>query len=213
MKEYQKIETLFEFNNKTKKFINNKFRNPIVHYLKDVPWFCTEKVDGMNIRVFWDGHTLAYGGRTDNAVLPKEVVELLNLYFLDQEAWFEQNFGNKEVLFFMEAYGGKIQGGIYPGFEQLIGFDIMIDNIYLDKDNAYSLFEQFGLRTVPFIGVMSLEDAIENVKNNPNSFLCEEVKMEGFVCTPLLRLNDHKGDRIIVKIKVKDLENMENKYE
>ena len=57
MKEYHKIETIFERDmDGNKKLIEGKFRNPLVEYLKDNEWVFTEKIDGTNIRVFWDGH-------------------------------------------------------------------------------------------------------------------------------------------------------------
>ena len=54
MKEYHKIETLYERDEKTKKLIIGKFRNPTIEFLKDNVWQFTEKVDGTNIRVYWD---------------------------------------------------------------------------------------------------------------------------------------------------------------
>lgn len=48
MKEYHKIETLFERDETTKKLILNKFRDSTVEFLKDNIWQFTEKVDGTN---------------------------------------------------------------------------------------------------------------------------------------------------------------------
>lgn len=42
MKEYQKIETLFKFDNEIKGY-KEEFYNPIVEYLKDCKWIGTEK--------------------------------------------------------------------------------------------------------------------------------------------------------------------------
>ena len=39
-----------------KKLIEGKFRNECVEYLKDNDWIFTEKIDGTNVRVHWDGH-------------------------------------------------------------------------------------------------------------------------------------------------------------
>lgn len=46
LKEYHKIETLFERDNKTKKLIEGKFTNKTIEYLKDNKWQFTEKIDG-----------------------------------------------------------------------------------------------------------------------------------------------------------------------
>lgn len=43
MREYHKIETLFERDEKTKKLIEGKYRNRSIEYLKDNIWEFTEK--------------------------------------------------------------------------------------------------------------------------------------------------------------------------
>ena len=66
MIEYNKIETLYERDIEgTKRLIEGQYRNETVEFLKDVPWEFTEKIDGTNIRIHWDGHKVNYGGRTD----------------------------------------------------------------------------------------------------------------------------------------------------
>lgn len=60
MREYHKIETLFERDEKTKKLIEGKFRNETVGFLKDNMWDFTEKIDGTNIRILWDGHKVTF---------------------------------------------------------------------------------------------------------------------------------------------------------
>ena len=60
MVEYNKIETVFNRDTTgTKKLIRGDWRNEAVEYLKDSKWQFTEKFDGTNIRVIWDGTTLA----------------------------------------------------------------------------------------------------------------------------------------------------------
>ena len=39
--------------------------NKTVELLKDCIWEFTEKIDGTNLRLNWDGHDMAYGGRKD----------------------------------------------------------------------------------------------------------------------------------------------------
>lgn len=205
MKEYQKIETLYKFDNEIKKF-KKEFYNPIVDYLKDCKWIGTEKIDGTNTRVFWNGHSFEFGGRTDKAQLPKELLELLKTIFnYDMEILFEQKFGEKEVLLFMEGYAGKIQNGAYQGKESIIGYDIMINDIYLDKKVSQQIFEELGIKFVPVIEFNNLQECINFVIIHQQSIIQPESKMEGLVCYPAVRLYDHQGNRIIVKIKNKDL--------
>lgn len=210
-KKYQKIETLYEFDNQIKKF-KRKFYNPVVQYLSQLEWYGTEKVDGTNIRVLWNGYTFEFGGRTDEAVLPKEVKELLeNTFNKDMEILVEQQFQNKQVIFFMECYAGKIQRGAgYKGSEKLIGFDIMCEDIYLEKNISKEIFESIGIPFVPILKFASLYAAEDWVLNNDKSIIDPTTKIEGLVCYPKERIYNHKGDRIIVKIKKRDLLKLED---
>ena len=78
MLEYHKIEGLFERDDSTKKLIWGKFRRPEIEYLKDNIWEFSEKIDGTNIRIMWDGHKVTIGGRTDRASIPAPLFERLS---------------------------------------------------------------------------------------------------------------------------------------
>lgn len=208
MIEYQKIESLYKFDGEIKRFIP-EFYNPIVEYLAPLEWLGTEKIDGTNIRIHWNGKSFEIGGRTDNAEIPKAVQQVFNDKFnYDMEVQFEQKFGNKDVYLFCEAYGGKIQNGAYSCETKLIGFDIMINSVYLDRNVAQSIFASLGIDYVPTMTFENLAEAIAFVKINEKSIQCPDDKMEGIVCVPKQRIYDHQGNRIIVKIKKKDLDKL-----
>src|SRR5574344_88112 len=113
MEEYNKILTVYERDNKTKKLIEGKFVNPSIEYLKDNIWNFTEKIDGTNIRILWDGHKVTFGGRTDNAQIPSPLISRLNDLFGGEKnaQLFEQKFGDMEVMLCGEGYGKGIQNG------------------------------------------------------------------------------------------------------
>lgn len=116
-------------------------------------------------------------------------------------------FGDKPVIMFMECYGGKIQGGLYGGKERLIGFDVMVNGTYLDKLTIKEIFDKFGVETVEFFKIQGIDEALQIVASNPLSPHCEKgtTRQEGLVCVPTVRIYDHRGKRIIVKIKERDL--------
>ena len=66
-----------------------------MEFLKNNIWFFTEKVDGTNIRVPWDGHCVSFAGRTDKAQIPAMLNEYLAATFHTNEVeeLFEQSFG------------------------------------------------------------------------------------------------------------------------
>ena len=104
MKEYHKISNIFERDTKTKKLIEGKYANPSVEYLKDNLWELSEKIDGTNIRIEWNGHKVSFAGRTDKAQIPVELANRLFELFggNENEELFEQKFGNLNVILFGE---------------------------------------------------------------------------------------------------------------
>lgn len=210
MKEYQKIETVFERDIEgTKKLVEGKFRNPIVEYLKDNQWIFTEKIDGTNIRVLWNGHNFEFGGRTDNAQIPTFLYKRLQELFCndEMEQMFEQLFGEAVTIICGEGYGTKIQKGgsnYKSDGVDFIVFDVMTDkNTYLSRDSVEDICYKLGLRVVPIIKECNIQQAVDYIKTKPNSTF-GQFTMEGIVGIPKARIYDNQAKRIIVKIKVKD---------
>lgn len=207
MKEYNKIETIFERDiNGTKRLIEGQYRNEAVEFLADNNWVFTEKIDGTNIRVHWDGHKITFGGRTDRAQIPSHLVNKLSEMFLNNETeeLFEQKFGEKEVTLYGEGYGVKIQnGGAYRSDVGFILFDVMINDYYQPRETVEGLAKCFNLEIVPIIMCGTIKEAVDFVKTKPNSTI-GSAKMEGLVGRPDVELKDRSGKRVIVKIKVCD---------
>ncbi len=114
MTKYLKIETPFErAADGSKKLIEGKFRNETVEYLANSEWVFTEKIDGTNIGIVWDGHKITYQGRTENAQIPAHLANKLVELFggNSNEELFEQKFEDQPVILFGEGYGVKINGG------------------------------------------------------------------------------------------------------
>lgn len=205
---YNKIETVYNRDIEgTKKLIEGSFRNETVEYLKDNIWIWTEKIDGTNIRVHWDGHKVEFGGRTDKAQIPNHLLERLEELFggNDNEELFEQMFGEKEVYLFGEGYGPKIQkvGSQYRDDVDFILFDIMINGNYQPREVMEQIAKALGIDCVPIILEGSIQHAIDFVKIKPISTI-GNAPMEGLVGRPKLELRDRTNNRLIVKVKVCD---------
>lgn len=208
MTEYHKIETLFERDMEgTKKLIEGKFRNECVEFLAPCQWTFTEKVDGTNVRVIWDGHKVTFGGRTDNAQMPMPLMERLGELFggNTNEELFEQKFSDTKVVFYGEGYGGKIQSGsLYKETQDFILFDVKVGDTWLKREDVENIAEVFGLDIVPVILVGTIQEAVDYVKTRPMSPIGNRKESEGLVGVPNARLTDFRGNRIIVKIKAED---------
>lgn len=208
MLEYHKIETVFNRDEATKRLIIGSFRNPAIEYLKDNKWVFTEKVDGTNIRIYWDGHNVQFGGRTDKAQIPNQLLDRLNELFGGNvnEEMFEQKFGDHQVELFGEGYGPKIQnGGLYRDNVDFILFDVMISGNYQSRESVEDIAKYFNIDVVPIVLEGTIDDAINYVKSNPDSVIAKNgAKMEGVVGRPAVELNSRTHDRIVVKIKYED---------
>lgn len=209
MREYIKIETLFNRREDgSKKLIEGDFRNETVEFLKDLPWQFSEKIDGTNIQIRWDGHKVWYGGRTERASIPSHLMnKLIELFGSnDTEQLFEQKFGETEVILYGEGYGAKIQRGeSYRKDVSFILFDVLIGNIWLKRESVEDIARAFGIDVVPIVLIDTLQDAVDFVKTHPKSTI-GTANMEGVVGRPMVELKDRTGKRVIVKVKVKDFE-------
>lgn len=212
MDKYHKIESLFmRADERPHPILWGRYRNPAVDYLKDAEWIFTEKIDGMNIRVYWDGYRVSFGGRTDNAQLPPALLDRLNDIFAGEtnEVIFEQKFGDTPVMLYGEGFGPKIQnGGGYSSTVDFILFDVYIGK-WLIRENVADIANTFGIRAVPIIRRGTLSDTINFVSNGFTSAIGDR-PAEGLVGYPKAGLLDENGNRIIVKLKTNELQNAKN---
>lgn len=209
-KEYHKIETLFRRDERTKKLIVGAFRNETIKSLKDNTWQFTEKIDGTNIRIIWNGHKVSFGGRTNNAQIPNHLLTKLHELFSGEanEQLFEQKFGANNVILFGEGYGVKIQnGGLYRSDVYFILFDVSVNDVFLERNNVEDIATYFNIETAPILLEGTIQDGVDYVLNNHKSTIAKNgAVLEGVVGRLKVELNDRLGNRIIVKIKKKDFE-------
>lgn len=199
---FQKIPGPFKRDPQTNKVVFGEWTSEALADLSNAGlWVATEKVDGTNIRILWDGHEVNFGGRTERAELPVPLLTHLQETF--HEEVFEQTFGETPVVLFGEGYGGKIQGGgKYSPTQTFVGFDVAVNGKYLRPGDAEGVFlDWFQIPFVPVRGVdLTLWEAIDKVEKRFDS-AWEGVEPEGLVLRTRQGLQDHRGNRLIVKIK------------
>ena len=211
MKEYIKIETVFARDvDGTKKLIEGQYRDETVQFVRDLPWMWTEKIDGTNIGVVWDGHSVSYQGRTERAQIPAPLVSRLDELFGGEtnEELFEQKFGETKVILFGEGFGQKIQkvGSQYiPDSVDFILFDVYLpgQDLWLKREAVEDIASTFGIRVVPVVFIGTIDEAVDVIKQKPMSTI-GKAPMEGLVGRPCVELRDRMGRRLIVKVKARD---------
>lgn len=206
---YPKIQTLW------KRDENKKFTIIEGDFSKDEfasinKWEVTEKIDGTNIRIFWNGETVNFGGRTDNAQIPTFLLDtLLKIFTADR---FKLVFPDSDnVVLFGEGYGQKIQkvGKKYRKDNGFILFDVVVNNWWLERDAVNDIADKFEIQSVPIVGIKSKEEIVNFVKEKPKSTVSEEeLTIEGVVVRshPLMLFRD--GSPIMFKLKVSDYEKL-----
>lgn len=212
MRKYHKIQTVFLRDPSTnyRTLLDGRYAKPEFEYLKNNTWVFTEKVDGTNIRVYWDGNTVTFSGKTDNSNIPKFLLaELENMFQPDI-------FFSKEIppmCLYGEGYGAKIQNGgrdYIPDGVSFILFDARAGEVWLERHNLEDIASRLGINIVPIVGKGTLVDGIEMVKNGFKSDL-RETPPEGLVMRPDVEMLSRRGERIITKIKIKDMATQKGK--
>lgn len=212
MKEYHKINTLYKRDPNTNRIIIGDYAAPELEYLALNDWVFTEKIDGTNIRIMWDGvdpdlpdrDDIRFGGKTDKAQIPQELLWWLQDNI--EHIRLNETFGPAgNVCLYGEGYGAGIQkgGGNYSPAQKFILFDVKIGHWWLERHNVEDIAEKLNLDVVPIIMRGTLEDAVIAVEGGIKSTFGDFLA-EGLVGTPAIPLFTRKGDRIITKIKHRD---------
>ena len=210
MEKYHKIQTVFKRDpeNKFKTLLMGEYALPELEYLATNNWMFTEKIDGTNIRVMFDGEKITFGGKTDNAQIPAFLIEKLNDTFLSQIDLFKETFTDTDsVCLYGEGYGAKIQksGGNYRQDQSFALFDIRIGDWWLKRIDVSGIAIKFGLDLVPTVGEGTLWDMVKLVGQGFNSHWGSFIA-EGIVARPATELQTRGGQRIITKIKHRDFQ-------
>ena len=179
---------------------------------------------------------VSYKGKTDNASIhpnlmkhleetypTRKILESLGLdRYINRSEWASHKWEHiddipQRYTIYGEGYGAKIQkaGGNYikdgNGF---IVFDVKVDDLYLQPSQRNVIAENMGAPVVPFIGMMTLDEAIQFVREGFKSRIAEnpDFMAEGLVIRNELGLKTRRGERIITKIKTCDFQKYRQVY-
>lgn len=211
MEHYKKISTVFErATDGSKKLIQGRYIDPTVEMCRNLSWDWTEKIDGTNICVFWDGYRVRFGGHDEGSSIPATLVNRLIELFGGEtnEELFEQKFGSTPVTLYGEGYGTNIAkvGRQYKGDGvDFILFDVKVGGLWIRRDGVEDIARCFGIQAVPVVLRGTIDDAVAFVKSKPMSTI-GTAPMEGVVGRLPEELFDRRGNRLIVKVKVRDFE-------
>jgi hypothetical protein len=210
---YGKIMSVYERDGSNKRrLIEGKWATPELAYLKDLDWVFTEKLDGTNIRVTWDGEEAVFGGRSEEAQIPTKLLLALNEMFksYDSREALKSTFPNaskeETVVLYGEGLGAGIQpgGGNYkPDGNTFVLFDVFAGGMYLKRESVEDIANKLKIKVAPVIGHGTLKEAIEMTREGFKSRWGDFIA-EGIVARPAVELMTRRGDRVIAKVKHRD---------
>jgi hypothetical protein len=208
---YHKIQSIFKRDQGTGSFLP-EYSTPEIEYLAEAHWVFTEKIDGTNIRIMWDGLMVRLGGRTDKAQIQPHLELKLMKLFTDEkmnEAFQRQpdQHGDLGITLFGEGCGPKIQknGAAYTDGKtpDFILFDVRVGHWWLRAADVAKIAVTLDIRCAPFVDSGTLDEAID-IACDPFPSLLGDRDAEGLVCRPAVEMFGRNGQRIITKVKTKD---------
>jgi hypothetical protein len=144
---YPKINNPYKRSEDNKSTLFGEYTKHDYKQLENLEWVCTEKIDGANIRVGWDGEKVSFAGRSNNAQIPVRLYEeLLELFPVEK-------FRDEEpMVLFGEGFGAGIQkGGKYLANDKVsfILFDVYYKDSWLPLVNVEGVAKRLGIKVVP----------------------------------------------------------------
>jgi hypothetical protein len=204
--EYHKIDTLFE---RREDFSVDPLRlkKSVLSTISE--WDVTETIDGTNVRVMLsESGVVTFGGRTDNAQMAADLLMKLMQTFprerMIEALWLDGK--PTTAVLYGEGYGAGIQkGAAYRPDKSFILFDVLCDGKWwLDRANVNDVAAKLGIETVPYLGRMALAQIVALVRE-PFPSKIGTAMSEGIVARPIETLFDKRGERLIIKLKTKDV--------
>ncbi len=213
---YPKINTLWKRDENDKfNIIEGNFSCPEFEAINK--WDITEKIDGTNIKILYNGSEPIFGGRNENSQVPTFLLEYLQKTFNKDKLASVFPEAKNGILLYGEGYGNKIQDSGKQYRKENCSFalfDALIDGWWLERDNVKDVAQKLGIEIVPSIGIMTTQEAIDLVRaKNNKSQISEDKELvaEGIVARshPLMLFRD--GKPIMWKLKVRDYIQLEKR--
>jgi len=186
--------------------IDNLYKNQDVMLFRDC--YALEKIHGTSTHVGWhDGKVSLFSGgeKHDNFAAIFDIESLAEKF---------RELGHDSVTVFGEGYGGRCQGmsATYGKKLSFIGFEVMINEVWLRVPDAADVCGKLGLEFVHYVHIQCdlehidaerdapSEQAFRNGcadRNDPATFKIRE----GVVLRPLIQATVIGGGRIVAKHK------------
>lgn len=196
--------------------LENTYNGKLLHYITEQGldidlWMVTEKVDGANFGLYFDGEVLQTASRNqfvDGTFFAcQEVVDQLANKVRKLYSTMALSGSGKLMVVYGELYGPNVQGRVNYGPKGFCGFDITIDGVPVDKVNAFSAMLLCDIPVAPLLFVGSYAGALAydhefKSKLTPADANPEDANIcEGVVIEPVTPGYFASGKRVYLKHK------------
>lgn len=198
-----------------------------VEKLKGLSLWVTEKIHGENFKVGIDFSGEKYIGQRNQVYYHHDNVDgTFDYYLVGTVDKLHQRWNaisdetkaeievilkyiestKKSMVFFGELFGKGLQKDF--SFEQeglhVRYFEILEENEFLRPEKAFEIFDMLGLKTVPKIGIMTVQEFLDFDVEKLESKVAVEKYVEGIVGVPVDGKPDwwDFADRLIIKKKI-----------
>lgn len=236
---YEKILAPFCRDDAKQKIVNiNKWSKPEFEMLQNLNWIWTQKIDGTNLNIVWDGERIYYVGHTDKTQWNDRSKQLIESTFCTPEAEtiFEELYGSQPVTVSMELVGKDFNQnyGHPDGYFYLYDIRNGDTGKYWNREAVESFLKAFdpnkeNMDIVQVLFEGSIKDAVQFVRlandtwnkdfktswftRNEVSWRVEnplgKYPIEGIVGRLPIELYNAKGERLITKVKCRDYPSLE----
>lgn len=234
---YEKILAPFGRDSGRDKYVNeDKWSKPEFEMLQNADWNWTQKIDGTNLNVVWDGDKVSYLGHTDKTQWNDRSKKLIEETFCTPEAEtvFEQLYGEQPVVVSMELVSKDFSQNYGHPDGYFYVFDIRNGSTgkYWTSEEVLGRFadafdpERKTIGKVQVLLEGSIRDAVRYVKlanatwNKDFKSSCFDdgkkvwrvenplgsYPLEGIVGRLPVELYNSRGERVICKVKCRDFE-------
>lgn len=155
----------------------------------------TEKIHGESFRVGKTKDNTYFIGQKNQFFPEGQYASHPNWYKLSETAQRDimmvldycKGFYDREVVFYGELCGNGLQSGFTFPFDkyEILFIDVKVDETYWNKGETKQLIQRLGLKYIPFIGYMTLSEAMNLDVENIGSHICNEDFIEGVVIAPV----------------------------
>lgn len=212
---YPKIDTLF---NRLPNFKVDVGDVRVPELAQIATWYVTEKIDGTNVRIVFERVddallNVQIRGRTDDAQLNPDLLNVVaeiaqRVSPVARDVMAKHSLSS--LVLHGEGYGPKIGhvGARYAPTHNFALFDVAANGRWLDVGQVAELAQRATLTTVPTLGTdVDVPSVVRTVASGFHSVLAEDQTLlaEGVVCRTWYPLYDRRGNRLIFKLKTRDL--------